>query len=89
MYAVSKYHFQSCYVRGDLDSEQVLEKVEHFKTLKEAKAFIDRNVNGKLGAFTNKTISGYGGIYFTDKKWVEENTGEERQEYYTYQAKKI
>lgn len=89
MYAVSKYHFQPCYVRGDLSSEQVLEKVDHFKTLKEAKAFIDRNVNGRLGAFAKKTTSGYGGIYFTDKTWVEENTGEKRTEKIWYEAKKI
>lgn len=87
MYVVNIYHFRPCYINGDLDSESQLQDVKHFKTLKETKAFIERSVKGKYGEYIAKDK--LGGIYFTQKKWVEENTGEERQEHYTYQAKKI
>lgn len=88
MYAVEIHHLRPCYINGDLDSERIIENVKYFGTLKEAKAFIERSVRGKLGNFIKKTRSECYGMYYTNKTWVEENTGEERNESFYFECKK-
>lgn len=72
-------HFRPCYTKGDLDSELVTINALIFDSKKAAKDYIEKAVRGK-----DAKISKSGAIYFTGKKWVEENTGEEREEYKEY-----
>ena len=83
-YAVETRLFTSCYERGDLSSEMRLVNVDYFDTQKEVKNFILRRT-GKVSG----SRGDYRGIRFTGKVWVEENTGERREEYYEYRSKKL
>ena len=83
-YAVETRLFTSCYERGDLSSEMKLVNVDYFNTQKDVKNFILR----KAGKVT-VTRGNYHGIKFTGYEWVEENTGEDCQEYYEYTTKKL
>lgn len=89
MYSVKIEHFRSCYYRGDLDSEWVIENVKYFKTLKEAKVYVKNAVRGKKDSEIINKKSGCYASYFTGKTWVEENTGEERWERYMYTCEKV
>jgi len=77
--------------RGDLSSKCELIDVKHYKTRKEAKTFIEQELSGKKNVrreyHRGNTPSNC--IYFTGHTWIEENTGEERQEYYLYTLSKI
>ena len=85
-YAVETTLFTSCYEKGDLSSETKILGTDYFKTKKEALAYITMKA-GKVEKYSVSDI--YYGIKFTGKSWVEENTGEKRDEYYQYKLKKI
>ena len=47
MYAVKITHMTEAWERGDLSSKCELVDVKHYKTRKEAKAFIEQELSGK------------------------------------------
>lgn len=77
--------------RGDLSSKEELVDVKHYKTRKEAKAFIESKLAGKKDArreYHRGDTPSYC-YYFTGHSWIEENTGEKRDEYYSFTLTKI
>lgn len=91
MYQVKITHMTEAYERGDLSSKEELIDVKVYKTKKEAKAFIESELSGKKNVWRSYHRGNTPSIccYFTDHKWVEENTGEERQEYYSFTLIKL
>ena len=77
--------------RGDLSSNLELVDVKHYKTRKEAKAFVESKLSGKKDVYRSYHRGNTPSIctYFTGHKWIEENTGEERQEYYSFELSKV
>ena len=47
MYIVKKYHYRPAYRRGDLEDETIMIDSYPFKTRKEAKDFVERELRGK------------------------------------------
>lgn len=90
MYEVRVTHMTEAWEKGDLSSELKLEDVKVYKTRKEAKAYIESRLAGKK-AFREYHRGDVPSIctYFTGHSWVEENTGEERQEYYSFRLVKL
>lgn len=90
MYTVTVHHHTKAYRRGDLEDNLELIDSRNFKTRKAAKDFIERNISGKKNVWRRyhkgDEMSSCG--YFTDVTWVNENTGEDMQEYYQYLLKK-
>ena len=77
--------------RGDLSSNLELVDVKHYKTRKEAKAFVESKLSGKKDVYRSYHRGNTPSIctYFTGHKWIDENTGEERQEYYSFELSKV
>ena len=77
--------------KGDLSSHIELVDVKHYKTRKEAKAFVESRLSGKKDVYRSYHRGNTPSIctYFTGHKWIEENTGEERQEYYSFELSKV
>lgn len=90
MYEVKAYHHKPAMVRGDLEEETVMVASELFKTRAKAKAYIEDQVKGcktvqrdyHRGNETSYVTA------FTGYTWINENSGEERQEYYYYRLNK-
>ena len=83
LWIVETYKQRPTYVRGDLDSENVLLNYKLFTSRKSAKAYIERQLS--KDDIRNYSKSGISYCYHTgSKSWVEENTGERRYEQYTY-----
>ena len=91
MYQVKITHMTEAYERGDLCSKEELVDVITYKTRKEAKAFIEGKLAGKKTVYRDYHRGDTPSvcIYFTGHSWIEENTGEERQEYYSYRLTKL
>ena len=90
MYNVKVWHCRPCQRRGDLEEEEVAIDSKSFKTRKDAKAFIERALQGKpnvYGEYRKGNEKSYRG-YYTGKTWTHENTGEECKESYTYVLEK-
>ena len=91
MYIVKKYHYRPAYRRGDLEDETIMIDSYPFKTRKEAKDFVERELRGKRDVYRDyhkgnkKSYCGY----FTDKTWVHENTGETCTESFSYTLEKV
>ena len=91
MYTVKKYHYRPAYRRGDLEDETIMIDSYPFKTRKEAKDFVERELRGKRNVYRNyhkgnkKSYCGYS----TDKTWIHENTGETCTESFSYILEKV
>lgn len=90
MYEVRITHMTEAWEKGDLSSKLELEDVKTYRTRKEAKAYIEDRLKGKK-AFREYHKGNTPSIctYFTGHSWIEENTGEERQEYYSFRLVKL
>ena len=83
IWIVETYKQRPTYVRGDLDSENVLLNYKLFTSRKSAKAYIERQLS--KDDTRNYSKSGISYCYHIgSKSWVEENTGETRYEQYSY-----
>ena len=83
LWIVETYKQRPTYVRGDLDSENVLLNYKLFTSRKSAKVYIERQLS--KDDIRNYSKSGISYCYHIgSKSWVEENTGETRYEQYTY-----
>ena len=83
VWIVETYKQRPTYVRGDLDSENVLLNYKLFTSRKSAKAYIERQLS--KDDIRNYSKSGISYCYHIgSKSRVEENTGETRYEQYTY-----
>lgn len=91
MYQVRITHMTEAWEKGDLSSHIELVDVKHYKTRKEAKAFVESRLSGKKDVYRSYHRGNTPSIctYFTGHKWIEENTGEERQEYYSFELSKV
>lgn len=91
MYQVRITHMTEAWEKGDLSSNIELVDVKHYKTRKEAKAFVESRLSGKKDVYRSYHRGSTPSIctYFTGHKWIEENTGEERQEYYSFELSKV
>ena len=91
MYTVRITHFTETIERGDLSSKEELIDVKTYKTRREAKAFIEGQLSGKKSIYRDYHRGDIPSrcAYFTGHTWIEENTGEKRQEYYSYVLSKI
>ena len=90
MYIVNIYHTQRAYRKGDLEYEVVLDGVRHFKTRKDAKAYIEGRLKGKQDVYRyykkgDKTSFCQ---YNTGDSWIHENTGERIYESYRFELRK-
>ena len=91
MYIVKKYHYRPTYRRGDLEDETIMIDSYPFKTRKEAKDFVERELRGKRNVnrdYHKGNKKSYCG-YYTDKTWVHENTGESCTESFSYILEKV
>ena len=91
MYTVKKYHYRPAYRRGDLEDETIMIDSYPFKTRKEAKDFVERELRGKRNVsrdYHKGNRKSYCG-YDTDKTWVHENTGETCTESFSYILEKV
>lgn len=88
MWKVEVDHYKPCYINGDLSSESVNVNCEVFKLKKSALDYIKSEVKSYKSAVTH-TQPYYYVSCFTGKKWIEENTGEEREEVYRYKLIKF
>lgn len=85
MYKVTLTHFYPKYRKGDLEEDTEILQVETFKTKKEAKSWVLWQVNGRRYTESWKTGNSPSRVWwFTDNTWINENSGEKRQECYTY-----
>jgi len=86
MYIVKKYHYRPAYRKGDLEDETVMIGAYTFNTRKEAKAYIERELQGRKDVTRNYKKGKEASLctYWTGKTWVHENTGETCREDYTY-----
>ena len=83
LWIVETYKQCPTYVRGDLDSENVLLNYKLFTSRKSAKAYIERQLS--KDDIRNYSKSGISYCYHIgSKSWIEENTGETRYEQYSY-----
>ena len=83
VWIVETYKQRPTYVRGDLDSENVLLNYKLFTSRKSAKAYIERQLSkDDIRSYSKSGISYC--YHRGSKSWVEENTGETRYEQYTY-----
>ena len=83
LWIVETYKQCPTYVRGDLDSENVLLNYKLFTSRKAAKAYIERHL--LKDDIRNYSKSGISYCYHIgSKSWIEENTGETRYEQYSY-----
>ena len=90
MYIVNKYHYRPAYIKGDLEDETIMVYSVYscpFKTRKEAKDYIEKELGGKSDVYRyyhkGNKISYCG--YLTGKTWVHENTGETCEESFRYE----
>ena len=91
MYEVKVYHFKPCTRQGDLEEEFVLESSAVFKTRKLAKDSIEAILSHKDKKQVRREYHRGNSrcFYFTGYSWQNENSGENRDEYYEYQLNKL
>ena len=91
MYTVKKYHYRPAYRKGDLEAETIMIGSYSFKTRKEAKDFIERELRGKKDVYRNyhKGNKKSNCEYFTDRTWIHENTGDTCTESFSYILEKV
>ena len=83
LWIVETYKQRPTYVRGDLDSENVLLNYKLFTSRKSAKAYIERQLSkDDIRSYSKSGISYC--YHIGSKSWIEENTGETRYEQYSY-----
>lgn len=91
MYKLEIFKFEPAYRNDDLEEDTRLLRVESFKTKKAAKEFIKAELSGKKDikkCENSGTIPSYY-YYYTGNKWINENSGEEREECYIYKLTKV
>lgn len=83
IWIVETHRTKSCYIRGDLSTETVLEEYKLFSSRKSAKEYIERQLSKDDLRYYKKEGISY--CYKRLKKsWTEENTGETRYEQLTF-----
>lgn len=88
-YRVECWHKVPVYRKGDLEDETQYSYVD-FSLRKDAKAYIENHLKGLF--HVKKEYHKEGNSWcsgFTKKVWVNENSGEECQEYYNFKLSKI
>lgn len=96
IYELKRYHHRKAYRRGDLESEDVQDFSRNFKTRKDANAFLEEKAveASRKGWKANLTLVKRGDKasvlwVYTGNNWVHENTGEDEEETYAYEVKKV
>ena len=90
-YAVEIWHFNKAWVKGDLEQGTSLCKREFFKTRKKAKEYMESQLAQKKGEKSTDWHRGNQASYaycWTGVTWINENSGEECEEYYQFILKK-
>ena len=88
LWIVETYKQRPTYVKGDLDSENVLLNYKLFTSRKGAKAYIERQLS--KDDIRNYSKSGISYCYHIgSKSWIEENTGETVNECYSFIMSKV
>ena len=90
-YRIECWHYAKVYRNGDLESDLVLEAEHTLPTRKEAKQLIENRLS-KLKNVSREYHRGVQSstcIGWTEKKWTNENTGEECLEFYKYILRKL
>jgi hypothetical protein len=89
MFKLTERHHRPFVRRGDLEEETAIVDVQLFKTAKSAKEYVEKKSRGKklIGSFTKKDY--YFMQYFTGYTWVNENTGETNNEYFSFNLSKL
>ena len=82
-YVVKIIHFAPYWRNGDLEDKHYIEEPKYFCTKTEAKSFIQGTGAKPSGKSWENSVK------FTNKEWVNENTGEKCREYYQYILKKL
>ena len=90
-YSVEVKHRRPVYRKGDLEDEVVTISFMNFKSRKLAKEYIEKQLSGKKDVSRNYHKGDVPSvcIFFTSKTWVNENTGDECEEYYSYIMRKV
>lgn len=90
-YSVEVKHKRPVYRKGDLEDEIVTINFMNFKSRKLAKEYIEEQLSGKKVVFRNYHKGDTPSVctFFTNKRWVNENTGDECEEYYSYIMRKV
>lgn len=90
-YSVEVKHRRPVYRKGDLEDEIVTINFMNFKSRKLAKEYIEKQLSGKKDISRNYHKGDVPSIctFFTNKTWVNENTGDECEEYYSYIMRKV
>lgn len=89
-YKVTKYHHRKAYVKGDLESETIIDSVETFSTKKAVVQYLEGEASSanRRGYTTNLSTKTRGTMpslsVFTGVQWTHENTGETEHESYRY-----
>lgn len=93
IYEARCVHHRKAYIKGDLESEDVLHSSETFTTRKAANSYLQRKESDakRRGNKTRINLVGRGDkeselVIFTGNSWINENTGDEHEEYYWYRV---
>lgn len=88
MYKVELWHFYPKYRNGDREEGEELINCEVFKTKKEAKAYVLRKAPTKATQHWHKGDTPSFVYWYTGETWINENSGEKREERYYYKVTK-
>lgn len=91
MYRVEVYHHDKNWRNGDLEDKWELIAKETFKARKNAKNYIEKELNGKKNVLRHYHLGDNTSYcyYYTGVTWQHENSGETMEEYYMYVLKKV
>ena len=93
MYQVTVHHHDKDWRNGDLEDKFELIAKENFKTRQAAKMFIEREVaTRKCKVIHRQYHKGDEPSFvwaYTGVTWQHENSGEQMEEYYRYELKKV
>lgn len=96
IYELKRYHHRKAYRRGDLEDEDVQDFSQNFNTRKDANAYLEKKCAEaeRKGWTTHLTLVKRGDKpstlwVYTGETWVNENSGEDQEESFAYQVKKV
>ena len=88
-------HHRRAWIKGDLESEDVLHSSETFSSRKAANLYLQKKESEakRRGYQTRIELVGRGEkeselLVFTGDSWTHENTGDKHSEYYWYRVRK-
>lgn len=91
-YKLTKYHHRKTYIKGDLESETIIDSVDVFTSKKAIVQYLEREAdnakrkgyNVELSTKTRGTMPIL--LVYTKVTWIHENTGEPENEYFSYRV---